>query len=76
MYLLDARAALHALVSLMILPAAILVAIGIATWYKGNKLQTESKERVGKMTTMFGAILLTILLICLWFLSSLLGLEK
>jgi uncharacterized membrane protein YidH (DUF202 family) len=76
MYLLDARAALHAFVSLLMLPAAIMLVGGLLVWYRGSQKHKENNIRAGKMATLFGAIMLVIFLICLWFLSSRLGLES
>jgi succinate dehydrogenase/fumarate reductase cytochrome b subunit len=70
MYLLDAQTALDALLSLLMLPAAVMIGIGGFFWDRGATQQNEDRVRKGKMLIMFGAILLVILLVCSWFLNS------
>lgn len=68
----DSGHALAALLQLMLLPAILMLVAGVLVWYKGYQAEQESRIRIGKMLTMFGSILLTILLITAAFLSTLL----
>jgi len=66
-YFLDARTALEAFLSLLMLPAAIMIGLGLFFRNRGAMQQNEDKLRLGKMLTMFGLVFLIILLICTWF---------
>jgi uncharacterized membrane protein YqjE len=62
--------ALFALLSFLMLPALILLFLGIRNLYVGHQLANEDKVRWGKMFTMFGTIFVVILLICAYFLKG------
>lgn len=68
----DKLHALLALLQLMLLPAMLMLLSGIIVWYKGHQAQVESRIRIGKMLTMFGSILLVIVLITSSFIQMLL----
>ena len=67
----DSGHALAALLQLMLLPAMLMLVAGVVVWYKGHQARHESRIRIGKMLTMFGSILLVILLITSSFLQNL-----
>lgn len=69
MVLLNAFQAFGALLNLLCLPAVLMLALGILNWRRGNQFQSESRERLGKLLTAFGAILLTIVGVILYFMS-------
>jgi hypothetical protein len=62
--------ALFALLSFLMLPALILLFLGIRNFYVGYQSANEDKIRWGKMFTMFGIIFVVILLICTYFLKG------
>jgi hypothetical protein len=62
--------ALFALLSFLMLPAALLLFFGIRNWYAGIEERNEEKHRWGRMFTMFGVIFLVILGICSYFLKG------
>ncbi len=62
--------ALYAFLSLLILPAVLLLFFGVRNWYIRVKTGNEDKLRWGKMFTMFGVIFTVILLICSYFLKG------
>lgn len=62
--------ALFAFFSFLMLPAVLLLVLGIHGWYWGVKTSREEKGRRGKMFTMFGAIFIAILLLCGYFLKG------
>jgi hypothetical protein len=70
--LLDAGTALAAFLSLLMLPATLMLALGIFLWYRGRLQSNEDRIRLGKMLTMMGIIFLTILLITSGFLNQIL----
>lgn len=63
MWLLGAANAFYTLLSLLILPAAGMLAIGLFTWYRALQQQHEERKRLGRMLTMFGIVFLVILLV-------------
>ncbi|QGW27092.1 hypothetical protein [Phnomibacter ginsenosidimutans] len=69
----DKLHALLALLQLMLLPAMLMLLSGLIVWYKAHQIQQESRIRIGKMLTMFGSILLAIVLITSSFLQMLLN---
>lgn len=62
--------ALYALLSFLILPAALLLFFGVRNWYVGYQSANEDKKLRGKMFTMFGVIFAVIILICTFFLTG------
>lgn len=62
--------AVFALVSFLMLPALILLFLGLRNLYIGHQLANEEKRRWGQMFTMFGVIFVVILLICAYFLKG------
>lgn len=72
-WLLDAGTAFSALLSMLMFPATVILALGIFFWYKGRQLANEDRIRLGKMLTMMGIIFLTILLITSTFLLEILS---
>lgn len=62
--------ALYTLLSLLMLPAVLLLFFGLRNWYYGFQSGNEDKLRWGKMFTMFGVIFAVILLICSYFLKG------
>jgi hypothetical protein len=62
--------AVFALISFLMLPALVLLFLGLRNLYLGYQLVDEDKTRWGKMFTMFGAIFMAILLICAYFLKG------
>ena len=71
MTLINAGGALATLVDLMVLPGAIMSAIGGYMWYKGQRNGEENRSRIGRMLLMFGIILLVIVIILSGFLRNL-----
>lgn len=70
MVLLNAEAALAALLNLVAVPAVFLTCFGGYTWYKGVQQHIEGRIRAGRMLLMFGVILLAIVLILSYFISE------
>ena len=66
-WLLDARSAFGALLSLMTVLAAAMLAIGGWQWYKGWQAAQIEKLRLGRLITMFGVVLLVIAFIVSYF---------
>jgi hypothetical protein len=62
--------ALFTLLSFLMLPALLLLFLGLRNWYVGYQTGNEDKLRWGKMFTMFGVIFAVILLICSYFLKG------
>jgi uncharacterized membrane protein YidH (DUF202 family) len=62
--------ALFTLMSFLMLPAILLIALGLRNWYNGYQRQDVDKMLLGKMVTMFGVIFAAIVLICSYFLKG------
>lgn len=62
--------ALYTLISLLMLPAMLLLFLGLRNWYAGYQSGNEDKLRWGKMFTMFGLIFAVIIFICSYFLKG------
>lgn len=72
LYLLDAGTAFGALLSMLMFPATVMLALGIYFWYNGRQMANDDRIRLGKMLTMMGVIFLVILLITSNFLMEIL----
>lgn len=72
-WILDAGTAFSALLSVLLFPAVVMLALGLLFWYRGYQQQDEERRRLGRLLTMLGAIFLVILLITGNFLLDLLA---
>jgi uncharacterized membrane protein YidH (DUF202 family) len=66
-WLLDARSAFGALLSLMTMLAVAMLATGAWQWYMGRRAGQNEKLRLGRLITMFGVVLLVIAFVVSFF---------
>ena len=62
--------AFSVLLTLMLLPAFLMLGFGLRFWYQGRQQQSEDRLRLGRMLFLFGIILLITVAIVSFFLTG------
>jgi uncharacterized SAM-binding protein YcdF (DUF218 family) len=70
MTLANAFAAFSVLLGLLYLPAVLMMALGLAYWYRGRKQQNLNRQRSGLLLLVFGGILVAIVAVIQLFMQQ------